>query len=125
MYTLRKNFYFTAGHQLLQSPEGQPCREIHGHNYRITVEFRSETLNSWSLIIDYRKMEIINDYLQKTFDHQMLNSNMIEEPTSENLSKHLYDFFKPVFIALYAVEVSETPDIVVRYECKNGLTEKS
>ena len=117
MYTIRKEFNFSASHQLegLQ-PEDHPCMRVHGHNYVVTVEMRSPFLNPQDFVLDYREMEPIKKYLDSTFDHRHLNDVMIPQPSAENIARVIFDYCKTRYPMLFAVEVSETPKTTARYE---------
>ena len=109
MYKIRKEFSFSASHQLNGLPEDHPCSRLHGHNYVVTVELKSVGLNEIGFIRDYRALEPIKKFIDSHFDHQHLNEQMLLNPTAENIAAYLFDMFKPMYPELCAVEVSETP----------------
>lgn len=119
MYTIRKQFNFSAGHQLTGLPADHPCSRVHGHNYVVTVELRTNErnpLNTIGFVQDYRALDPIKQYIDGALDHRHLNDVLLMNPTAENIAKHLYDMFKVHFPLLVAVEVSETPKTTARYE---------
>jgi len=118
MYIIRKEFAFSAGHHLEGLPPEHPCSETHGHNYIVTAEFRSTKLNKVGFVIDYRALAPIKNYIDTVLDHKDLNKVLSFNPTAENLAKHLYTEFKfsKKFHQLHAVEISETPKTMARYE---------
>jgi len=117
MYSISKQFSFSAAHSLRELSPEHPCTRLHGHNYVVTVHLKSEQLNETGFVCDYKELEKIKEYIDTHFDHQNLNDLMFPlNPSAENLAKMLYDIFKPVFPQLYAVEVSETPKTSALYE---------
>jgi 6-pyruvoyltetrahydropterin/6-carboxytetrahydropterin synthase len=116
MYIIRKEFAFSASHCLDHLPDTHPCSRIHGHNYVVTVELRSKTLNENFFVKDYRKLDPIKYYLDDNFDHRHLNDILIIQPTAELLAEHLFVIFRQSIPELFAIEVSETPKTSARYE---------
>lgn len=116
MFTIRKEFSFSASHQLMGLPKEHPCSRLHGHNYVVTVELRSATLKEVGFIKDYRELDFIKKYLDSYLDHQHLNDVFSHNPTAELMAKTLFRVFKETCPELFAVEVSETPKTSARYE---------
>ena len=116
MYTITKEFAFSASHQLNHLPTTHPCSRVHGHNYVIKVELRSTKLNKNDFVRDYRELDGLKIYLDDVLDHRHLNEIMLLPPTAENIAKYLFDMFITPIPELYAVEVSETPKTNCRYE---------
>ena len=50
MHAITKAFSFAAAHSLPQLPDGHKCRRVHGHNYEVLVELRSEELDDFSFV---------------------------------------------------------------------------
>jgi 6-pyruvoyltetrahydropterin/6-carboxytetrahydropterin synthase len=116
MYIIRKEFAFSASHQLNCLPETHPCSRVHGHNYVVTVELRRGYLDDTGFVIDYRALDGMKKMIDDVFDHQHLNNIVLYNPTAENLAKDFYDMFHEMVSEVYAVEVSETPKTSARYE---------
>jgi len=89
---------------------------VHGHNYVVTVHLKSETLDEYGFVKDYKSLKNVKQFIDDTLDHRCLNDQLSEPPTSENLARFLYEQFKPEIPELYAVEVSETPRTSCIYE---------
>ena len=113
MYTIAKEFHFSASHQLKGLPPDHPCSRLHGHNYVIVITLRSETLNNIGFVMDYRELQPVKELLDNSFDHRHFNDLMVENPTAENIAKLVYDAirgkFQEIAKYLYSVEVRETP----------------
>lgn len=116
MYRIRKEFHFSASHQLMGLPTDHPCSRVHGHNYIITVELCDIRLNEVGFVTDYRALEPIKKFIDETLDHRHLNDLMAINPSAENIAKWLYEIFHGTFPQLSAIEVSETEKTTARYE---------
>lgn len=117
MYTIKKEFHFSSAHQLSGLPSTHPCSRLHGHNYILTVFLKSNEIDKVGFVQDYRELDIIKKYVDEVLDHQFLNDIFpFHNTTVENMSKILYDYFKPQVPLLFAVEMSETPKTNCRYE---------
>jgi queuosine biosynthesis protein QueD len=116
MYKISKQFSFSASHILGLLGEGHPCARMHGHNYVITVHLKSEKLDQYGFVKDYKELKTVKQFIDQTFDHRHLNDIIPDAPTSENIARFIYERFKPEIPELYAVEVSETPQTSCIYE---------
>lgn len=114
MFTIRKQFDFSAAHQLDMLPPEHPCSKLHGHNYIVILELRSETLNEVGFVDDYRSLAPFKKYIDDVYDHKNLN-DFVDQPTAELLAKRLFNIWKSDFKHLWAVEVCETPKTIARY----------
>jgi 6-pyruvoyltetrahydropterin/6-carboxytetrahydropterin synthase len=115
MYTISKEFSFSASHELDHLPEGHKCRHSHGHNYVAEVVLQSEKLNEYAFVRDYGELKHLELYIETNLDHRHLNDIFDFEPTSENIAKHLFDFCKKHWVETIAVKVSETPKTWATY----------
>lgn len=115
MYTISKEFNFSASHQLLGLIKDHPCGRIHGHNYTLKI-FLKGNLSEHGFVQDYNDLKPISDWVDQTLDHKHLNEVFDFQTSVENMSKYVYDLFKPQFPLLFAVEMSETPRTNCRYE---------
>jgi 6-pyruvoyltetrahydropterin/6-carboxytetrahydropterin synthase len=109
MFKIRKEFTFSASHQLRGLPETHPCSRLHGHNYIVTVELKSTHVSDIGFVRDYHELDEIKKYIDTKWDHRHLNDQMLDNPTAENMAQHLFMTFKSQFPELCAIEVSETP----------------
>jgi len=114
MFTITKQFSFSASHILEGLPEGHPCGRMHGHNYVIEVELAGP-LNPVGFVVDYNDLKPIQEWIDITIDHRHLNNVLAGNPTAEHLAAHLYETFRPRFPTLVAVRVSETPKTWAEY----------
>lgn len=115
MFTIRKEFHFSASHQLNGLPPEHPCSRNHGHNYVVTVELSTIKLDETGFVTDYRKLEPIKKFIDDALDHKNLNDFLDFNPTAENIAKYIFTLFKKQFPQLSAIEVSETPKTTARF----------
>ncbi|MDR2086188.1 MAG: 6-carboxytetrahydropterin synthase QueD [Dysgonamonadaceae bacterium] len=116
MYKISKQFSFSASHILNRLGKDHPCSRMHGHNYVVTVHLKSDTLDEYGFVKDYKSLKFVKQYIDETLDHRHLNEIIPSHPTSENIARFLFERFKPEIPELYAVEVSETPQTSCIYE---------
>ena len=121
MYTISKEFSFSASHTLEHLPADHPCSRLHGHNYVIIVEFGGTHLNKAGFVIDYRAMQPIKNYIDCNLDHRHLNDVFNFNPTAELMAECLFYKFRdlfttPVRYLLLAVTVKETPKTMAKFE---------
>ncbi len=117
MYTIKKEFHFSSAHQLTGLPGTHPCSRLHGHNYILTLFLKSDKLDEVGFVKDYRELDFVKKYVDEVLDHQFLNEVFpLINTTVENMSRELFDLFKPNLPQLIAVEMSETPKTNCRYE---------
>lgn len=88
MYSITKRFYFSASHQLDSLPDGHKCKRLHGHNYTVTLEFRSETLDEHGFIRDYGSLDGFAEWLRVTLDHRHLN-DVLQDPENPHNSNNI------------------------------------
>ena len=90
---IAKEFRWEMGHRL-PNHFGQ-CKNIHGHSYKMQVEFEGE-LNNDEMIIDYYDVEkIINPIIEKLDHAFMVNKNdkiVLEFLEKMNSKKVVVDF---------------------------------
>jgi 6-pyruvoyltetrahydropterin/6-carboxytetrahydropterin synthase len=116
MFIITKEFSFCAAHQLNELRDGHPCSRVHGHNYKVKVELKSNDLDSAGMVQDYGDLKPIKDWIDERLDHQNLNDVVLGNPTAENIARWLYHELRPKYPLLSAVEVSETDKTNARYE---------
>jgi len=107
MFKLKKQIEISASHTLKHLPYKSPCKNLHGHNFKITVYCKTGQLKENGMIIDFTEIKrIVNQY-----DHRDLNDFM-EIPTAENFAKKLCHEIPQC----YKITVQETEGNEVTYE---------
>lgn len=106
---LSKVFRFEAAHMLSNFPEGHKCRRLHGHSYEIEVKIKGLLKEKTGVVIDYQEITNAVAPIIKELDHYYLNEiEGLENPTSENLAKWIWDKLKPNLPTLAVITVRET-----------------
>lgn len=123
MYKISKEFAFSASHALGGLTDNHPCARVHGHNYVVVVELKSTSLIPPGFVLDYRKLDVVKNYIDTRLDHRHLNDVLDYNPTAENMAHFLFDEFYELLypimeegVELSAVTISETPKTIARYE---------
>jgi 6-pyruvoyltetrahydropterin/6-carboxytetrahydropterin synthase len=108
---------FAAAHNL-RGYSGN-CESLHGHNFSVEAVLSGDSLDECGMFVDFKvlKRELAN--IIDKLDHVYLNEfppfDQIN-PTSENLSKYIFDKLKEVFgEKTESVRVFETPTAVAEY----------
>ena len=86
---------FDAAHQL-RGYNG-PCENLHGHGWKVQVHLSGKKLNELGMLMDFREVKQGLKSLLDGLDHKNLNdleSFKKENPTSENVAKHIYENLK-------------------------------
>jgi len=115
MNTISKEFHFSASHILHGLAPGHPCGRMHGHNYVLRVFLKGKP-NANGFVMDYRELDAIKRYVDDELDHRHLNEVFPFQPSVENMAQAIFQKFRPSYPLLCAVELSETPKTLCRYE---------
>lgn len=111
-WTLTKRATFEASHRL-PLHDGK-CARLHGHSWRVEVQVAGDALHaggpqSGMLVDFYRIGEPLRRLVDAHLDHYHLNdSTGLENPTSEELARWIYDRLAHEVPLLAAVVVEET-----------------
>ena len=114
-----RRYYFQAAHQLPKVPTGHKCGNMHGHGFAVVLQ-ASHHVGEGDLSIDY---DLLDKHWQPVFsvvEHACLNNiHGLDNPTSELISKWIWEKVKPTFAELTAVTVYETASCGASF---NGTT---
>lgn len=104
-----KEFSFEAAHFLPNVPADHKCRRLHGHSFKIAI-FVSGTVGEESgWVMDFADLKKAFKPIHAQLDHYFLNEiTGLENPTSENLARWIWDRLKPSLPALSKIEIRET-----------------
>ena len=104
-----KAFSIEAAHRLPNLPAAHKCHRLHGHSFRIEVHVTGEVDQKSGWIMDFADISAAFKPLFERLDHHYLNEiEGLENPTSENLARWIWNRLKPALPPLSAVVVRET-----------------
>ena len=86
-----RSYRFEAAHHLPLVPEGHKCRNLHGHNYRVSIVVRG-ALDARGFVKDFAEIDEVVNPLLAQLDHHLLNEvNGLENPTAEIIAAWFLD----------------------------------
>jgi 6-pyruvoyltetrahydropterin/6-carboxytetrahydropterin synthase len=94
MYTLTVEGSFSSAHQL-RGYRGK-CENLHGHNWKVVLSVRGETLDQIGLLIDFNELKTILRSILDGLDHKNINDIpyfAVNNPSSENIARFIADQF--------------------------------
>jgi 6-pyruvoyltetrahydropterin/6-carboxytetrahydropterin synthase len=116
MIELTRTFQFSAAHRLPAAGENHPCRGVHGHNFAVEVSVTGTPDPRTGWVIDYGEIKKAVSPVIERLDHRLLNEIPgLENPTSENLARWLWEQLRPRLPGLSRVGISETPGTLCVY----------
>jgi 6-pyruvoyltetrahydropterin/6-carboxytetrahydropterin synthase len=104
-----KEFTFEAAHRLPNVPEGHKCARLHGHSFRVEIHVRGPVHPELGWVIDFADIKDAFKPFYDRLDHYYLNEiEGLENPTSENLARWIWERVQPSLAGLSRVVVRET-----------------
>ena len=104
-----KEFTFEAAHRLPRVPEGHKCARLHGHSFRVTVYVAGPVGAETGWVQDFDDLKQAFKPLHRILDHNYLNEIPgLENPTSEQIARWIWQRLKPGLPGLSKVVVRET-----------------
>ena len=125
MYEITRQIDFCYGHRLLNY-EGK-CRHLHGHNGRVLITLRSETLDERGMVLDFGDIKrVVSRWIDEQLDHRMLLHRddpavpalqalgeplylMDCNPTAENIARVIFEFTQSQGFPVVQTRLYETP----------------
>ena len=106
---LFKVFQIEAAHYLPHVPEGHKCRRMHGHSFQIEIHVTGPMDEQLGWVMDFAEIKNAFDPLYRQLDHHCLNDIPgLENPTSENLARWIWQRLKSDLPALSKIVIRET-----------------
>lgn len=116
---LFRELRFEAAHRLPKVPAGHKCARLHGHSFKIELAVYGPVNPDTGWLIDFGQLDELWQPLHDQLDHNYLNEiDGLDNPTSENLARWLWQRLKPSLPELERVIVHETCDARCEYEGK-------
>ena len=104
-----KEFTIEAAHHLPNVPKGHKCGRLHGHSFRISVHVRGPVDRAMGWVIDFADIKSAFKVVEEATDHRYLIEIVgLENPTSENLARWIWERMLPMLPTLSRVVVRET-----------------
>lgn len=104
-----KTFRFEAAHLLPNAPEGHKCRRLHGHSFEVTLHVEGAVDPHHGWVMDFADVSAVFKPILKRLDHYYLNEiDGLENPTSENIARWIWQQTKPDLPQLTRVVLNET-----------------
>ena len=108
MYYVSKQMEIAGAHRL-DLPYESKCKNLHGHNWLVTVKCKSETLNENGMVYDFTHIKRdVHDKLDHTFINDVVGVN----PTAENIAHWICE---QIGDTCYEVSVQESSGNVAVY----------
>lgn len=105
--------HFSSAHHL-RGYKGK-CEALHGHNWKVEAQVRSEKLDHLGMVVDFGDLKTILDALLDELDHTLINDHPYfkeHNPSSEELARFLFERLKddlPAQVEVASVKVWESP----------------
>ena len=104
-----KEFTFEAAHRLPHVPEGHKCGRLHGHSFRVALHVQGSVKPESGWLMDFADVKERFAPLYARLDHDYLNEiEGLENPTSENVARWVWERLEPSLPQLSKVVVRET-----------------
>jgi 6-pyruvoyltetrahydropterin/6-carboxytetrahydropterin synthase len=104
-----KEFTFEAAHLLPNVPTGHKCGRLHGHSFMVRVHIDGQVDAHSGWVMDFADLKASFKPIYDRLDHYYLNDIPgLENPTSENLARWIWQQLKPSLPLLSQIDIKET-----------------
>jgi 6-pyruvoyltetrahydropterin/6-carboxytetrahydropterin synthase len=104
-----KEFHFEAAHRLPNVPEGHKCARLHGHSFHVRLTLAGDVDAHAGWVMDFADVKKVFSPLHDQLDHRYLNDiEGLENPTSENIARWIWQRLARDLPQLSSVEIRET-----------------
>jgi 6-pyruvoyltetrahydropterin/6-carboxytetrahydropterin synthase len=104
-----KEFTFEAAHRLPNVPAEHKCARLHGHSFSVEIHIRGPEDPRLGWVMDFGDLKKAFQPLLDRLDHYYLNEiEGLENPTSEQLARWIWQRLNPQLPSLAQVVVRET-----------------
>lgn len=104
-----KRFTFEAAHYL-PNYDG-PCKNLHGHSFKLLVEVKGHINPETGMVIDFKELKkIVDESIISMLDHSDLNQ-LLSNPTAEYMVYYIWTVIRPTLprgVTLSKVRLYET-----------------
>lgn len=104
-----KEFTIEAAHWLPRVPDGHKCKRLHGHSFHVQVHVAGPVDPDLGWVVDFAELKAAFAPVEEALDHRCLNEvSGLDNPTSENLARWIWQRLQPALSGLSKVVVRET-----------------
>ncbi|MEP5766506.1 MAG: 6-carboxytetrahydropterin synthase QueD [Halieaceae bacterium] len=104
-----KEFHFEAAHRLPNVPDGHKCARLHGHSFHVRIVLSGKVGADSGWVMDFAELKAAFAPLHDQLDHRYLNDiDGLDNPTSENIARWIWQRLAPQLPELSSVEIRET-----------------
>ena len=115
--TIFRAFTIEAAHRLPNVPAGHKCARLHGHSFRIELQVSGAVDAHSGWVMDFADLKAAFQPVFDRLDHCYLNEIAgLENPTSENLARWVWNEIKPKLPQLSKIVIHETCTSGCSYE---------
>ncbi len=113
---LYKEFSIEAAHYLPNVAENHKCKRLHGHSFKVRIVIEGDVNPDSGWVMDFAELKAAFKPYYQQLDHHCLNDiEGLENPTSENLAKWIWNKLKTELPLLTRIEIAETCTSGCRY----------
>jgi 6-pyruvoyltetrahydropterin/6-carboxytetrahydropterin synthase len=114
---ISKSFHFSAAHMLPNVPKGHKCGRLHGHTFHVEVQLSGAVDPELGWIQDFGDLKRAFEPVEEQLDHRYLNEiEGLENPTSENIARWIWQRLHPALPSLRRVIVRESASSCAIYQ---------
>ncbi|MCQ9206762.1 MAG: 6-carboxytetrahydropterin synthase QueD [Omnitrophica bacterium] len=117
MFEIKVRDEFCGAHNL-RGYKGK-CEGLHGHNWKVEVKLRKNTLNSQGMVMDFKELKALLRGVLSDLDHKHLNELRYFKkinPTSENTARFIHEELSKRIKKKIKVSVWETENSCASFE---------
>jgi 6-pyruvoyltetrahydropterin/6-carboxytetrahydropterin synthase len=104
-----KEFSIEAAHRLPNVPDGHKCARLHGHSFQVRIAVAGPVGDESGWVLDFAEIKVAFKPLFEQLDHHYLNDiEGLDNPTSENLARWIWQRLKPALPLLSSIQIRET-----------------
>jgi len=113
-------FTFDSAHRLPNVPPEHKCARLHGHTFRVEVTVAGPVGDDSGWVMDFADVKASYAPLHDQLDHRYLNEiEGLENPTSENIARWIWQRLAPKLPGLARIVVRETCTSGCSYDGKD------
>jgi len=106
---ISKEFSFEAAHRLPNVPAEHKCARLHGHSFAVKITVAGDVGEKSGWVMDFADIGAAYSAIHGQLDHYYLNDiEGLENPTSDNIARWIWQRLKPALAQLSEIEIRET-----------------